>query len=566
MGTTTTSACFPLNPAEQYIQDVIDGKLVVSEWVRKTCLRHQRDLETGHERGLVFDPQQAVRPVRFFRALRLVSDGISYSAGDPFTLLPWQQALCWILYGWRTTTGKRRFSTAYITLARGNGKSSLLSGLCLYALVGEGIQGAEVFSLATTRDQARIVFDESVLMAKRSQALASLHHSRNSIFIPDTASKFLPLSSDEDTLDGLRPSLLCADELHKWLGKSGRGVWNVSKTALGKKPGSLLIAITTAGYDRHSVCYEQHEYACKVLDGILEDDSFFSWIAALSEDDDPFDEANWPKANPSLGITLDPDTLRQAAKQAKEIPTEYSEFLRLRCNIWTTSHTSWMPLDAWDACNGSVEPDALKARPCFAGIDLSSQGDITALVLVFPPYGSDTKWSILPFFWVPGDNIRKRVEKDRVPYDQWQRLGLIEPTLGNVIDDEAIRLKIVELSKHYDIREVAFDPWHALSLSIRLMADGFTTVPIRQGVQSLNAPMRKLMDLVVSGQLAHGGNPVLRWNASNVVAEADAAGNIKPDKAESRERIDGISAAITALARAMVVNISKPKWFTPRVI
>jgi phage terminase large subunit-like protein len=549
--------------AERYIEDVLSGQQLVAEFVQKTLERHVRDLETGHERGLVFDRSLALRAIRFcHRVIKHPGDSGSIHAGDPFILSPWMQAFLWILFGWRTVEGQRRFRSIYLEVARGNAKSYLLSAIGLYILVGEGVHGAEVFSVAMKKDQAKIIFDTAVEMANASPALSDLRAYQNNLHSVEMACKFMPLSSDAKSLDGLRPSAILADEIHAWVRKRSRDVWAKCKTALGKKPGSMMISGTTAGADRHSLCYEQHTYAKQVLDEVVEDDSFLSWIAALDpEKDDPFDESLWIKANPNLGVSVELQTIRDQAKQARQIPSEYNEFLRYRCNIWTERHTAWMPLKKWDSCKEPVDSEALKKRPCFAGLDLSSSNDLTALILVFPPFGDDKLWRLLPFFWLPGDSIKERVDRDNVPYDKWVRDGHIIKTDGNVIDRDAIRNRIKELAAIYDIREVCYDPWQAGELSQKLQdEDGLTVTPIRQGAQSLSAPMKRLMELVLSGQLAHGGQPVLRWNASNLVATTDSNGNIKPDKAESTERIDGMSATITALSRGIVVSIAPSTW------
>lgn len=558
-----------LTVAEDYIARVLSGEQLAAEYVIKVCNRHVKDLETGHSRGLVFDRQQALRAINFcHRRIKHPVDNEPIHAGDPFILSPWMQAFLWILFGWRTTDGKRRFRSVYLEVARGNAKSYLLSAIGLYILVGEGVHGAEVYSVAMKKEQAKIIFDTALDMAEASPKLSEITGSKisSNLRSVEKAAKMMALSSDAKSLDGLRPSAILADEIHAWVRKKSRAVWAKCKTALGKKPGSIMISGTTAGDDRHSLCYEQHTYGKLVLDAVIEDDSYLPWIAALDPDkDDPFDESLWIKANPNLGVSVELDTLRAQAKQARSIPSEYTEFLRYRCNIWTERAIAWMPLKVWNACTEPVDEKALEKRPCFAGLDLSSSEDLTALVLVFPPYGEDKIWRLLPYFWLPGESIKARVEQDNVPYDKWVRDGHITKTDGNVIDRDAIRNKIKELAKLYDIREVCFDPWHADELAQKLQdQDGLTVAPIRQGTQSLNAPMKRLMELALSKQLAHGGHPVLRWNAANVVATGDSNGNIKPDKAESTERIDGMSATITAMARAIVVPVDKRSVYETR--
>lgn len=557
----TTSICTQPREtaAESYISSVVAGEILVSTWVRKQCERHIADLESCTARGLYFDRDAAFRPIQWIsRSCTITEDGISARTGQRLRLEPWQQAVLWILFGWRRVDGTRRFRNVYAELARGNGKSKLASAIALYILVGEGTKGAAVYSIATTLLQAKVVFDDSTLMAANSQVpeLRALQSHQNNLHIPGTATVYRPLASDEHTLDALKPNLVVVDELHA---HKSRGPWNKVKTAQGKKPGSMMLAITTAGYDRHSVCYEQRTYAEKVLEGIFDDDSYFAWICCLAPEDDPFDEANWPKANPNLGISIELQTLQDAAKQAQLIPSEYNEFLRMRCNIWTESSVQWMPMEKWDACSDPIATEELLGRPCFGGLDLATTTDIAAFVLLFPPHGKDAMWRILPTFFLPADNIAERVKRDRVPYDHWQRLNLFQLTPGNVIDYDYIRAAIQNLADQYDIREIAYDRWNAQQIVTQLEGDGMTMVPIGQGFASLNAPTKKLMELVLRQEIAHGANPVLRWMASNTVAETDATGSVKPSKKISTEKIDGIVATIIALARGMLAPPPKKK-------
>ena len=557
----------PKTAAESYIEQVVAGKILVSDWVKKQCERHIADLSAPTSRGIYFDSTAAFAPIKWIStSCTITEDGISVKADQKLRLEPWQQAFLWILFGWRRADGTRRFRTVYAELARGNGKSKLASAIALYILVGEGVQGSAVYSIATTLQQAKVVFDDSVLMAAKSKspALKALRSLQNNLHIPGTATVYRPLASDEGTLDALKPNLIVVDELHA---HKTKGPWNKVKTSAGKKPGSLTLAITTAGYDRHSVCFEQRTYAEKVLNGIFEDDSYFAWICALNKDDDPFDQRNWYKANPNLGVSIELQTLIDAAKQAQLIPSEYNEFLRMRCNIWTESSVLWMPMDKWDLCNQACDPALLKGRTCFGGLDLATTIDIAALVLLFPPTTDDPKWRILPHFFLPKDNIAARVKRDGVPYDHWDRLGLFQLTPGDVIDYEYIRATVQNLGDLYDIREIGYDRYNAQQIVTQLTGDGFTMVPIGQGTASMFAPTKHFMELVLRKEIAHGGNPVLRWMMSNMVCTTDAAGSYKPDKEKSTEKIDGIVAAIIALARGMLHVETTQEWsFAPFVL
>lgn len=552
--------------AELYIDAVISEQIPVSSWVKKQVQRHVNDAaKSTEESGLYFSRERAIHALTWIsRNATITEDGIGCRTGDKLILQPWQQAFIWVLFGWRRADGTRRFRNVYAELARGNGKSKLASAIALYVLIGEGIQGSAVFSIATTMEQAGVVFNDAALMAenKTRRDLVPLVHNRNLLFLPGTATFFRPLASNEHNLDGLKPNLIVIDEVHAM---RSRGPWNKCKTAQGKKPGSMMLAITTAGYNRHSVCYDQRVYAEKILDGIFEDDSVFAWICALDETDDPFDQRNWYKSNPNLGISIELQTLIDAAKQAQQIPSEYNDFLRLRCNIWTESSVRWMPMDKWDVCNTPYDMELLKGRPCFGGMDLSTISDVSAFVLIFPPYGDDKQWRVLPFFFMPGDNIQERVKKDRVPYDAWHREGLFQVTPGNVIDFDYIREFVGNLADEYDIVEVAYDPWNSHQLVQQLTSDGLTMVPVRQGYVSLNSPTKLLMEKVLRQEISHGDNPILRWMCSNTVVELDPTGSIKPSKQKSSEKIDGIVALIMGLARAAVTPIKKKHAWKPQV-
>jgi phage terminase large subunit-like protein len=535
------------NATEQYIHAAANGQIVVSRFVRQTCQRHLEDLEHAQSRGLMFSKSRADHVIRFIETFCRHSKGAW--AGKPFVLDTWQTALVSILFGWvQKETGYRRFRFAYCELARGSGKSTLAAAIGLYMLLADGEPGAEVYAAATKKEQARIVWSEADRMVRQSPSLRKrIRNRRNLLDIKGSASKFEPLSSDIKSLDGLNPACCLVDELHA---HPSRQIWDVLTTALGKRRQPLLFAITTAGYDRHSVCWEQHTYSQKVLEGSVKDDSWFAWIAGLDEGDNWEDEANWVKANPGLGSTVQLTELRGQAQKAKESPSALNSFLRLRLNVWTESVTAWLPMDKWKAASEPFGLDILKGRRCYAGLDLSTTTDISALVLLFPPTPEDTHYRVLPFFFIPKQNIEARVKRDRVPYDVWKRLGLLTCTDGNVIDYDVIRAKAQELGAEYDLREIVFDRWNASQLTTQLQTDGFTLVQFGQGFASMSAPTKRLLELVLSEKIAHSGNPILTWMAGNALVQLDAAGNIKLDKSRSTEKIDGMVALTMALSRA----------------
>ncbi len=331
-----------------------------------------------------------------------------------------------------------------------------------------------------------------------------------------------------------------------------RGAWHLNLAAPQDEPSprrlapqSVVLAITTAGYDRHSICWEVHDYAVKVRDGVIEDDAFLPVIYAAEEGDDWQAPETWAKANPNLGVSVKREYLAREAGRAREVPAYENTFKRLHLNLWTEQATRWLAMERWDACAGEADADALRGQRCFAGLDLSSTTDLSALALFFPAGGE-----VLLFYWMPEEKLRERSRRDRVPYGLWASQGLLEATPGNVVDYAWIRSRLNALAEEHEIAEVAYDPWGATKLVTELGDDGFTMVPFRQGFASMSPACKELETLVLGGQLRHGGNPLLRWNAANVAVRQDAAGNLKPDKAKSTDRIDGIVALLMAVDRA----------------
>jgi phage terminase large subunit-like protein len=311
-----------------------------------------------------------------------------------------------------------------------------------------------------------------------------------------------------------------------------------------------MLAITTAGSDRNSLAYSLHDYSVKVLEGTIQDDSFFCYIATLDEGDSWEDESVWPKANPNLNVSVKLSTLREECERAKKMPSAVNAFRRLRMNEWTESHSQWLDMAAWDECAAPVNPDDLEGRECLAGLDLASTQDITALVLLFKDDAG--AYDLLLYCWVPEESIATRSKRDRVLYDVWTRDGFIFTTEGNVTDYDQIREYIHDLADKYQIKQIAYDRWNASQLVTQLMEDGATMVPVGMGFQSLSAPTKEFEKLVLSRKIRHGGNPVMRWMITNVAIKTDPAGNQKPDRSKSTEKIDGVIAALLALSRSML--------------
>lgn len=537
-----------LEAGEGYVEEVLAGRRAVGRWVRLAVERHARDLVEGAGRGLWFDERAARMGMVFFeRALR---HSKGEWAGQAVRLEGWQEFIVGSLLGWKRADGSRRFRTAYIEVPRKNGKTLLAAGLGLYLVVADGEAGAEVYSAATTREQARLSHGEAVRMVKQSAALKrELRLFRDNIHSERSFSKFEPLSADYSSLDGLNVHGAICDELHAW---PRRELWDVLETATSARRQPLMVAITTAGWDRQSLCWQLHDYAGKVLDGLVEDDSLFGVIYGIDEGDSWEDEGSWWKANPNLGVSKSLDDLRRLAGRAREMPAQLNAFLRLHLNVWTQGETRWMRPEVWAGCDlGAVDEERLAGRVCYGGLDLATTTDIAALVWVFPPEREGEPFVILPRFWVPEENVVLRSRNDRVPYEAWARGGLIAATPGNVIDYAFILEQVARDVGRFQVREIAFDRWGATALVTQMADRGWTVVEFGQGFASMSAPMKELEKLVLSRQLNHGGNAVLGWMADNVMASADAAGNIKPDKGRSREKIDGVVALIMGLDRAL---------------
>lgn len=533
----------------RYAQGVLDGSVTACHWLKRACERHAYDLATGSERGLWFDEQAGQHVIDFFGLLR---HSKGEWAGQTITLEPWQQFVLWCLFGWMRDDGTRRFRTSYLEVARKNGKSTLAAGVGLYLLVADGEPGAEIYAAATKYQQAEIVFSEASRMVKSSPALRRrLQVFSQNIHITETASKMEPVCSQYQTLDGLNIHGAIVDEIHE---HPSRNLWDVLVTGTGARRQPLVFGITTAGYDRQTLCWQLHEYTEKVLDQVLVDDSFFGVIYCLDAEDDWLDESCWAKANPNLGVSKYLKAMQVEAGQAREMPSQTNVFQRKHLDIWTQASERWMSAEHWEACALGVDAAGLRGRVCYGGLDLSSNVDVTALAMVFPPETEEEPYRALLRFWIPQENMLERVRKDRVPYDVWVRQGFMAATPGNVIDYGFILAEVDELMRAYDVREIAFDRWGATKVaqSLAEMAgrEDFL-VQFGQGFVSMSPPMKALETLVLGHRLAHGGNPVLTWMAHNVVASVDAAGNIKPDKARSREKIDGIVALIMGLDRAL---------------
>lgn len=499
---------------------------------------------------MAFDERKAQRVIRFIEALRHTKGEFH---GQPFHLLPWQEKIIRDVFGTMRDDDPtmRQYTTAYIEIPKKNGKSELGAAIALNMLINDDEWKAEVYSCASDRQQAAIVFDVAVDMVRQSPALMKrvkiIPSTRRMIYQP-TGSIYQVLSSEVATKHGLNVSACIFDELHT---QPTRALYDVMTQGSGdarRQP--LWFFLTTAGTDRNSICWEVHQKALDILEGRKNDPRFYPVLFGLPDEADWTSEENWYRANPSLDYTITIDKVRDAFRKAQETPADENQFRQLRLNQWVKQSVRWMPMDKWDECGGVVDPYALEGRACYAGLDLSSTSDLTALVLVFPPTSEDEPYIALPFFWLPEETLSLRVRRDHVPYDQWARRGFIQTTEGNVVHYGFIERFICELGERYNIREIAHDRWNATMMVQTLEDDGFAMVPFGQGFKDMSPPTKELMRIVLEHKLCHGGHPVLRWNMDNAYVRTDPAGNLKLDKEKSTEKIDGVVALVMALDRA----------------
>ena len=501
-------------------------------------------LPTSH-----YDAEKADRAVRFIENLKHTK---GRWAGKRFWLLPWQEQIIRDVFGVVDAHGNRQFRTAYVEIPKKNGKSELAAAVALYLLYADNEPSAEVYGAAADRQQASIVFDVARQMVDMTPALvkrSKIMAAGKRIVNYSNGGYYQVLSAEVGTKHGLNVSGLVFDELHS---QPNRQLYDVLTKGSGDaREQPLYFLITTAGTDRESICYEVHMKALDLLKGTKIDPSFYPVVYGLADDQDWNDEANWYQANPSLGYTIKIDRVRDAYKDALENPAEENVFRQLRLDQWVGSSVAWIPEHVYDKGDIPIDFEKLKGRDCYAGLDLSSTSDITAFVMVFPPESEGENYIVLPHFWLPRETLQLRVRRDHVPYDVWEKQGLFHITEGNVVDYNFVRKTINELGKEYHICEIGVDRWNATQLITDLDGDGFVMVPIGMGFKDMSPGMKELYKLLLEGKITHGGNPILRWMAGNVVAEIDAAENIKPSKKKATEKIDGIVALIMGLDRCI---------------
>ena len=494
------------------------------------------------------DDTEPKRIIKFFAKFLKHSKGTH--SGKPFVLLPWQEEIIYSLFGqYKTETGLRRYRTGLILIPRKNGKTTLCAGLCIYQLLfGEG--NGEIFACANNREQARIIFNIAAEMVSSNKELSKrIKIYKSALYNPSTKSLFKVLSRDATSALGYNASFVIMDEL---LGAPDDTLYNAMATSLGARKQPLMLSISTAGFSKASFLYQLVEHGERVNHGIIDDDTFYAKIYGMKDSDDWSKEETWYKCNPSLGHTISIDFFRTEYNRAKEFVRFENSFKTLYLNAWLDSEKSWIGDGQWTSCaDENIKIEDFEGKSCYAGLDLSSTQDLTALSLCFY---KDEKYYLFTFPFCPSENIKIRSRRDKVPYEQWVNENKLTATEGNAVDYDFIINKISALATKYNICGIAVDRWNSSAITTKLMELGFNVIAFGQGYSSMTSPVRSMERLVLNKGIIHDNHPVLRWCMSNIILKVDAAGNAKCDKAKSRERIDCVIASLMALEECSKVN------------
>lgn len=535
----------------KYARQVVTGEILAGPHVRAACKRHLKDLD--RESGVYFDCEAADHALGYFKEVLRLNGG--EFEGVAFDLLDWQAFIVGSVFGWKSDDGFRRFRMAFVETGKGSGKSPLAAGIGLYMLTADQEPRAEIYAAASKHDQAKILFRDAVAMVQQSPKLNErLNMSggvdKHNIAYIAKGSFFRPISSEREGKgqSGPRPHCALLDEIHE---HPTNAMVEFMRAGTKGRRQALIFMITNSGSDRESVCYDYHDYAIKVSGGELEDDSFFSYVCALDEEDDPLkDEECWIKANPSLGITFGHKYLREQVRQARGMPSKQNLVLRLNFCVWTDSDTAWISRNAWEAVEADFDISQLKGIPCYGGLDLSKKLDLTALACAIAnPDGTFDAWVE---FWTPEDTLLEREERDRVPYRLWVEQGYLNTTPGKSVQYGFVVNKVAEMDKDNSFVSIAFDRWKIDEFESEMDGAGLfiDLVPHGQGYKDISPALDKLESLIIDGKIRIKSNPVLRWNVASARIEMDAAENRKFHKKKSTGRIDGLVALCMAISRA----------------
>jgi len=536
----------------KYARAVAAGKVPACKWAKLACERQLKDLK---RKDIVWVPEEAEKICNFVSLMPHVKGRWD---SETIQLEPWQEFIYSTVFGWYTKDGTRRFKAAYIECPRKNAKSTMSAPVGLYMMSVDREEGAEVYSAATTRDQAKIVFSVAKQMARKLPSFTkrfSIDVNAHNLSSIPTNSKFEPLSADANSLDGLNTHCAIVDELHA---HKTRRVYDVIETSTGARLQPLLWLITTAGFDRSGICFEIHTYLKKILQGVQKDDSFFGIIYSIDENDDWTDEKVWKKANPNWGVSVLPDDVRRLANKAKVMSSAQNNFLTKRLNVWVNADTAWMNMQNWNACaDPQLELDEFEGSTCWIGLDLASKIDIAALEILIQ---RGEEYFLFGRYYLPEEAIE---QGDNDSYAGWAIDGRIIVTDGSVLDYSVIEEDLQDLKSRFEIKEVLYDPFQATQLATRMALEGFPMVEVSPNVKNFSEAMKELESLVYSKKLTHDGCPVMTWMVSNVVCHRDNKDNIYPRKEQPQNKIDGVVAALMCINRA-ISTVNSPSVYEKR--
>lgn len=537
-----------MNPVDTYAKQVVAGEIPAGKYHKLACVRHLRDRAREGTPTFPYRFDYA-KAERFFGFAELLKHYKGEWAGEFIKLRPYQQFRLGCIFGWVNAAGLRRFRTSYHEIPRKNGKSLEAAVVLLYLTFYDGEPGAEGYTIATKRDQAKLVFNDMKRLVQSSGLKTRLKVQVANIHRSDTASKAEPLGADHDSTDGLNPSAYVADELHAY---KERGLLDVMETATGARRQPHAFQITTAGDDPVSPCGDQHDYACKILDGVLVDETFFAFIAH-ADVDDPWDSLETArKANPNYGVSVNPEDLAAKIAKAKGIPAAAATYKQKHLNLWVNATAPCLSVDGWRRGQSDWKPEDMHHEPCYVGIDLASKIDLMVMSLVFPPTAGRVKTRVLNYIWTPADTLKDREHRDRAPYSVWRDQGWIQTQGGTRLDSRVMRTKLRELRTLYDIELIGFDPWHADKLIDELIhEDGFSedqVLAVPQTYMGMSSACLRFQADTLAGEIDARGCPVTAWSVANVVANVDGKDNLMFAKGKSRGRIDPVIAPAIGLS------------------
>lgn len=547
--------------AQTYAMRVLAGEIPACKWVRLAVERQLADLQRpiSDEWPWVFDADRAARPCEFLELLPHIK-GKWARERRLITLEGWQVFILTTVFGWvHHETKLRRFLEAYEEEPRKNAKSTKGAGVLLYMLAADGEHGAECYTAATTRDQARIVFDDARAMAERTPDLrtylgvAILQHS---LTVAATASKAAPLAAEGSTLDGLNVHFALLDELHA---HKTRAVYDVIDTARGAREQSLLWTITTAGSDRSGICYERRTHVTKILERVVRDDRVFGIIYTIDDGDDPFDPASWAKANPNYGVSVLQGDMEAAARKAEAMPSALNNFLTKRLNVWVSGESPWMDMRAWERCaDPRMQLADFAGERCWIGLDLAQKKDFAALCLAFE---RDGRWHVFTRLYLNELAIQ---ESGNAHLSGWARSGWVQVTDGDLTDFDLVADDLRAYCRQFDVQEIAFDPALSMYFAGKLIDEGLPLVEIAQRALFFTPALLQVENMVLEKKLRFDGNPVMTWMVSNLVVKVSKFNELRsPTKERPENKIDGPMAMLMALGRALAMSEGKSFWEQP---